>query len=203
MIKTEITVKSWLSLVLAVFTFVIMTTSAITYAYQGDGFYRHTFWYPRYQSARLDACYSSKSHCGWRAANAYCRVKGFNKALFWRMDYGVRKTRMIGNSKRCKSGHCTGYSYLTCGGHSYHRPPTRYIRMIHNPLYKGNRLDSCSNGTNKCSQRAASNYCRYRGYRYATDWRLLRDVPPTRVMNSKKMCRSRSCDSYRWVRCAL
>ena len=71
-----------------------------------------------------------------------------------------------------------------------------------NPRFDGYALDYCRNWAVECGKPAADAYCHKKGYKRATQFRVKKDSPPTRVIGSGKVCTAPSCDRIAWVACA-
>lgn len=73
-----------------------------------------TFSRPTYKGlARLDNCYSWGRECGQRAADTYCRVQGYERAVRFATER-VRPTRIAVDGKVCDGDFCVGFATITC-----------------------------------------------------------------------------------------
>jgi hypothetical protein len=72
------------------------------------------FMLPRFENYRLDFCYDAKKGCGRRAANAFCRHKGYDRAKDYAQSKDVVATRTIGSGELCFGPSCKGFSRVTC-----------------------------------------------------------------------------------------
>jgi hypothetical protein len=73
-----------------------------------------TFSTPRYKAKeRLDICYSLGKSCGQKAADAFCLVAGFDKAVGFEKER-ARPTRTIADGKLCDGPHCEAFKSITC-----------------------------------------------------------------------------------------
>lgn len=78
-------------------------------------YYRYRdFEAPRFENYRVAWCYSEGKSCGARAANAFCRQQGYQRARGYEKDTKVAATRMIGDGKLCFGGSCQGFERITC-----------------------------------------------------------------------------------------
>ena len=69
---------------------------------------------PRYKAKeRLNVCYSLGRGCGQRAADAFCLVAGFDKAVKFEKER-ARPTRTIGDGKLCDGAPCEAFKAITC-----------------------------------------------------------------------------------------
>ncbi len=77
-----------------------------------------TFPGPMQGNQRLAFCYSAQQGCGEKAAEAWCKVKGYKGVKEWQIeprDVGKPKvTRYVGNDALCKRGVCDSFEYVTC-----------------------------------------------------------------------------------------
>jgi len=78
---------------------------------------QQTFSEPTYGDLRLDACYEWAMRCGEEAASAWCKTKGFKRAVDYPTEnVGNRgiSTRLIGTQAVCKEPFCASFSHITC-----------------------------------------------------------------------------------------
>lgn len=76
------------------------------------------FTFPVYDVYRLNFCLSTKGQCGEPAANKWCQMKGFERAVAWRKDNnigGLFPTFLIGDEQICAQYKCDGFAQITCG----------------------------------------------------------------------------------------
>jgi len=72
---------------------------------------------PIYQNYRVDSCLSLNRQCGKPAADAWCRAKGFAKAIDWAVDHDIGATTptyIMGDQGLCDHALCDGFKYITC-----------------------------------------------------------------------------------------
>ncbi|GAB6190871.1 hypothetical protein [Desulfocastanea catecholica] len=72
---------------------------------------------PVYQNYRVDSCLYLDRQCGEPAANAWCRAKGFAKAIDWAVDHDIGATAptyLMGDQGLCDHALCDGFLYITC-----------------------------------------------------------------------------------------
>lgn len=86
------------------------------------GFDKHynrevTFKGPKVGGYYLDYCREWGKNCGWAAAHAFCKSKGYKKATNFRKhtDAGY-KTRVINGGQVCDAGYCDRISRVECQG---------------------------------------------------------------------------------------
>ena len=76
-----------------------------------------TFERPMQGDLRLDECYEWGTGCGEKAASAWCKNKGFARAVDYPGenvgDRGL-KTRLVGNQVVCDVTYCTSFIRITC-----------------------------------------------------------------------------------------
>jgi len=78
---------------------------------------RRTFSKPRIGGLRLDWCKYWARQCGRPAADAYCRRRGYRRAVSWGMAVDIGRwtdTRVIGTGQVCRGNFCDGFRYITC-----------------------------------------------------------------------------------------
>ncbi len=76
------------------------------------------FAFPVYDVYRLNFCLSTKGQCGEPAANKWCQMKGFTRAVGWRKDNnigGLFPTFLMGDEQICAQYKCDGFAEITCG----------------------------------------------------------------------------------------
>lgn len=76
------------------------------------------FTFPVYDVYRLNFCLSTKGQCGEPAANKWCQMKGYERAVAWRKDNnigGLFPTFLIGDEQICAQYKCDGFAEITCG----------------------------------------------------------------------------------------
>lgn len=76
-----------------------------------------TFIKPKFNGYALDWCKTFGHGCGKKAANSYCKLKGFNKAIKWKKwsNPGI-KTMTIGESSVCDPAYhgCDSFKSIKC-----------------------------------------------------------------------------------------
>ncbi|MBE9571487.1 MAG: hypothetical protein IMF11_12730 [Proteobacteria bacterium] len=76
-----------------------------------------TFHYPKYKGYRLDWCLNWGTECGEPAASAWCRSKGYDRAIKWAIDKDIGKTSptcVFNTGQVCRDEFCDGFLYITC-----------------------------------------------------------------------------------------
>jgi hypothetical protein len=72
---------------------------------------------PIYQNYRVDSCLYLNRQCGKPAADAWCRAKGFGKAIDWPVDHDIGATTptfLMGDQQHCDHVLCDGFKHITC-----------------------------------------------------------------------------------------
>ncbi len=70
---------------------------------------------PKYQGVALDWCYTWGSECGTKAANEYCKAKGYHKgALRFLKDNNVGHTKIMRTGQLCNANFCDTFKYIDC-----------------------------------------------------------------------------------------
>jgi hypothetical protein len=72
---------------------------------------------PIYQNYRVNSCLYLNRQCGKPAADAWCRAKGFAKAIDWEIDHDIGATTptyCMGDEQLCDHALCDGFLYVTC-----------------------------------------------------------------------------------------
>jgi choice-of-anchor C domain-containing protein len=72
---------------------------------------------PSIDNYRLDWCRVWGADCGKGAADAFCRLKGYEKAINWEeaFDIGASSpTKVISSGQICNQGFCDGFKFIEC-----------------------------------------------------------------------------------------
>lgn len=70
---------------------------------------------PKINGVRLDACRVWGNECGQPAADAFCRLEGFDKAVALEWDKNIGRTWVMGDASVCDDPNCDGFRTITCG----------------------------------------------------------------------------------------
>jgi len=76
-----------------------------------------TFRYPKHKGCRLDWCLNWAMGCSEPAASAWCRSKGYDRAIKWAIDKDIGKTLptcVFNTGQVCRDAYCDGFLYITC-----------------------------------------------------------------------------------------
>ncbi len=72
------------------------------------------FFAPVIAGARLDACLSNAGDCGKPAADAFCKVQGYENALIFQREATALPTRRLVSGDTCEGGSCTAFKQIKC-----------------------------------------------------------------------------------------
>jgi len=103
---------------IAIFSFLGLASKS-TLAKSDDKTKTEVYLAPKQGKVWLAYCYEPGKGCGEKAANTWCKDKGFKSAKHWEVQHQdkgkVRATRYIGSDGTCKSHGCDAFSSITCG----------------------------------------------------------------------------------------
>jgi hypothetical protein len=71
------------------------------------------FFSPEWNGTRLNACLSDHQSCGKPAADAFCRMQGYDTALLFQREASA-VTRIIGTDQLCKGANCIAFRQIKC-----------------------------------------------------------------------------------------
>lgn len=146
---------------------------------------------PKVKGQALDYCQRWGQDCGRPAADAYCRSKGYRRALRYRVKQNAPPTRVINDGRICNAPGCDRIDWVACEADG----------VFKNPQVKGYALDVCRQWGKDCGKPAADTFCRSRGYKRAVDFAVRSDTPPTRVISTGQICNKPFCDRIVLVTC--
>lgn len=63
---------------------------------------------------RLDWCLDYGTGCGKPAANFYCKAKGHDKAVNFKIDENIFMTRLLKTGQKCTDPSCDGFKFIDC-----------------------------------------------------------------------------------------
>jgi hypothetical protein len=70
------------------------------------------FFAPAMDGARLDACLSG-GDCGKPAADAFCKVQGYDKSVLFQRER-FQSTRVLDSGSLCTGDTCTAFRQIKC-----------------------------------------------------------------------------------------
>lgn len=73
-----------------------------------------TYHKPKAGGRRLDWCLTWATDCGQKAANYFCKSKGQNTAIDFKIAEDIGKTRILKTGQKCTEPACDGFKYITC-----------------------------------------------------------------------------------------
>lgn len=76
-----------------------------------------TFKNPKINNLRLDWCRVWASQCRKPAADQFCELKGYDKAISWNQDQNIglgSTTKVIGTGQICNGPDCDGFKKIRC-----------------------------------------------------------------------------------------
>ncbi len=146
---------------------------------------------PKVNGYALDYCLTWGTNCGKPAADAFCRNKGYKKALRFHVRKNTPPTRVIKSGQICSHAGCDRIDWLACAAEI----------SFAQPRFRGYALDLCKHWGRDCGKPAADAYCRKYGYQAAVDFAVHHDTPPTRVIGDGKICKQSFCDRIVAITC--
>ena len=72
-----------------------------------------TYFAPEVDGKRLDTCLTDGQNCGKPAADAFCKVEGYEKALLFQRETAAG-TLQIGNRTSCVGPSCSSFKQIKC-----------------------------------------------------------------------------------------
>lgn len=73
-----------------------------------------TYSKPMAGGRRLDWCLTWGADCGKPAANYYCKKKGHETVVDFKLAENIGKTRIMKTGEKCTMPECDGFKYITC-----------------------------------------------------------------------------------------
>lgn len=147
--------------------------------------------HPKVKGQALDYCKKWGQGCGRPAADAYCRFKGYRRALRHRVKQNAPPTRIISSGQICNAPGCDRIDWVACEADA----------VFKNPKVKNYALDLCKQWGKGCGKPAADAFCWSKGYRSSVDFAVRNDRPPTRVIGTSQICNKPFCDRIVLVTC--
>ncbi|HEY7610426.1 MAG TPA: hypothetical protein VIF14_14425 [Alphaproteobacteria bacterium] len=161
----------------------------------------------------VDWCRAWGQGCGWQGAHAFCRDRGYERALSYEVFQPGRTYLMSGDSF-CTGPTCTAFQSVTCkmaAGQAATAPPPMppatapdagrpaRVRFDH-PRNEGVPADWCSIRGADCGWGGANKFCEFRGFDRAVDWSSYKPGA-TRVAGDTANCTGAGCTGLRHVVC--
>lgn len=154
--------------------------------------------HPKYRGYALDWCRIFEHGCGQAAANAFCQLKGHEKAThFVKWNNPGVKTMTIGQNSICNPAYhrCDSFQSIRC---------KTTTRTFVNPSHHGFLLDYCKTFAHQCGQPAANAYCKRRGYTKAIYYtKASSGSRQTMTIGENSICdpRFHRCDTFHSIKC--
>jgi hypothetical protein len=146
----------------------------------------------------LDWCLYWGKDCGQPAADYYCKEKGFQKAVDYKKEKSIGKTKILKTGDICEDSYCDGFRYIVCDQKS---------RRFDNPMVEhgkmdpGLPLDWCLYWGKDCGQPAADYYCKKKGFQKAVDYKKEKSIGKTKFLKTGDVCNNSSCDGFEFIVC--
>ncbi|MFN4144143.1 hypothetical protein [Aestuariivirga sp.] len=155
---------------------------------------------PKQGNQLLDWCFDWGTGCGEKAATAWCKNKGFAKALTFSKwpDVGdTQPTRLIGSGAVCDQKMCDAFRFIVCA--------TSGSQTFSDPKQGSYRLDWCYSWGNGCGAQAANAWCKSKGFAGgASSFTIAADIgdsQPTRLISTGAVCDQKMCDGFSSITC--
>jgi hypothetical protein len=168
---------------------------------------------PTVDGVPVDWCRAWGQGCGWQGAHAFCRDRGYERALSFEV-FNPGRTYLMSGDTFCSGPTCTALQSVTCKmppGQAATAPPPlppatlrdparpARVRYDH-PRNEGVPADACSIRGADCGWGGANKFCEFRGYDRAVDFSLYRPGT-TRVAGDSANCTGPTCRALRHVVC--
>ena len=168
---------------------------------------------PLVDGVPVDWCRSWGQGCGWPGAHAFCRDRGYERALRYDV-FTPGRTYLMSGDTYCTGPTCTAFQSVTCkmaARHAATAPPPMppvtssdparpaRVRFDH-PRNEGAPADWCSLRGADCGWGGANKFCEFRGYDRAVVWSAYKPGA-TRVAGDTVRCTGPRCTGLRHVVC--
>jgi hypothetical protein len=168
---------------------------------------------PAVDGVPVDWCRAWGQGCGWQGAHAFCRDRGYERALGFEV-FNPGRTYLMSGDAFCSGPTCTAFQSVTCkmaAGQAATAPPhlppatapdaarPARVRFDH-PRNDGVPADWCSIRGADCGWGGANKFCEFRGFDRAVDFSAYRPGA-TRVAGDSANCTGPRCTALRHVVC--
>jgi len=168
---------------------------------------------PAVDGVPVDWCRSWGQGCGWQGAHAFCRDRGYERALSYEV-FQPGRTYLMSGDTYCTGPTCTAFQSVVCkmaAGQAATAPPPQppatvpdtarpaRVRFDH-PRNEGVPADWCSIRGTDCGWGGANKFCEFRGFDRAIDWSPYKPGA-TRVAGDNANCTGARCTGLRHVVC--
>lgn len=167
--------------------------------------------HPVVDGVPVDWCRAWGRGCGWPGAHAFCRDRGYERALSFEV-FNPGRTYLMNGDSFCTGATCTAFQSVTCkmmAGQASTTPPppapppdpARPARVRFDyPRHEGVPADWCSIRGADCGWGGANKFCQFRGFDRAVDWSRYHPGA-TRVAGDNANCTGPRCTALRHVVC--
>lgn len=156
----------------------------------------------------VDWCRAWGRDCGWQGAHAFCRDRGYVRALSYEV-FQPGRTYLVNGDTFCTGPTCTAFQSVTCKmtpSRAAAAPPpapeharAARVRFDH-PRNDGVPADACSIRNADCGWGGANKFCEFRGFDRAVDFSTYAPGT-TRVAGDTANCTGPRCKALRHVVC--
>jgi hypothetical protein len=164
---------------------------------------------PAVDGVPVDWCRAWGQGCGWQGAHAFCRDRGYERALSYEV-FNPGRTYLMSGDTFCSGPTCTAFQSVTCkmtSEASAPPPPVTppdaarpaRVRFDH-PRHEGVPADWCSIRGADCGWGGANKFCEFRGFDRAVDYSAYKPGA-TRVAGDSANCSGPRCIGLRHVVC--
>jgi hypothetical protein len=168
--------------------------------------------HPVVDGVPVDWCRAWGQGCGWPGAHAFCRDRGYERALAFEV-FNPGRTYLMSGDTFCSGPTCTAFQSVTCkmtAGQASTLPPAppatapdlarpQRVRFDY-PRHEGVPADWCSIRGTDCGWGGAHKFCQFRGFDRAVDWSPYKPGA-TRVAGDSANCAGPRCTALRHVVC--
>lgn len=188
-----------LSLGIIFFLFTLTLHSAVR-----DEIIHRSFWQPTYHGVPLNYCLPDGTSCGYKVANRYCCILGYERASQQLIANNVGMSIYLSNGQKCSNWRCNGFKVIHCTKRLSHRPAEDYhyrLRHFYYPRYKHYRVAWCYDGKTGCGRRAAHSFCRRLGFTKSHRYTIEKDIAATQAIGNQKLCFGKGCNAFKEISC--